>query len=81
MSSADVCLRSIGAVSEISCMSGCHFRPMLFRSGDCESTWEAMAETIRGGLSLTLSGFGFGMSCPGDDSSCYPVDADISVPI
>ncbi|QRW15933.1 glycoside hydrolase family 31 protein [Rhizoctonia solani] len=27
--------------------------------GDCESTWEAMAETLRGGLSLTLSGFGF----------------------
>jgi alpha-D-xyloside xylohydrolase len=27
--------------------------------GDCESTFEAMAETIRGGLSLTLSGFGF----------------------
>lgn len=27
--------------------------------GDCESTWEAMAETLRGGLSLTLSGFGY----------------------
>lgn len=27
--------------------------------GDCESTFEAMAETLRGGLSLTLSGFGF----------------------
>lgn len=27
--------------------------------GDCESTFEAMAESLRGGLSLTLSGFGF----------------------
>ncbi|CAN6596042.1 hypothetical protein TRVA0_001S02146 [Trichomonascus vanleenenianus] len=27
--------------------------------GDCESTFEAMAETVRGGLSLTTSGFGF----------------------
>jgi alpha-D-xyloside xylohydrolase len=27
--------------------------------GDCESTSEAMAETLRGGLSLGLSGFGF----------------------
>lgn len=27
--------------------------------GDCESTFESMAETLRGGLSLGLSGFGF----------------------
>ncbi|XP_006458460.1 hypothetical protein AGABI2DRAFT_183497 [Agaricus bisporus var. bisporus H97] len=27
--------------------------------GDCESTWEAMAEALRGLLSLTASGFGF----------------------
>lgn len=27
--------------------------------GDCESTYEAMAETLRGGLSLAVSGFGF----------------------
>ncbi|PIL23787.1 hypothetical protein GSI_13537 [Ganoderma sinense ZZ0214-1] len=27
--------------------------------GDCESTFEAMAETLRGGLSLTSSGFAF----------------------
>lgn len=27
--------------------------------GDCESTFPAMAETIRGGMSLSLSGFGF----------------------
>ncbi|EED84172.1 hypothetical protein POSPLDRAFT_107258 [Postia placenta Mad-698-R] len=27
--------------------------------GDCESTFEAMAETLRGGLSLTTSGFAF----------------------
>ena len=27
--------------------------------GDCESTFESMAETLRGGLSLAMSGFGF----------------------
>ena len=27
--------------------------------GDCESTFEAMSESLRGGLSLTLSGFGY----------------------
>lgn len=27
--------------------------------GDCESTYEAMAQSLRGGLSLTSSGFGF----------------------
>lgn len=27
--------------------------------GDCESTWAGMAQTLRGGLSLGLSGFGF----------------------
>ena len=27
--------------------------------GDCESTFESMAESLRGGLSLALSGFGF----------------------
>jgi alpha-D-xyloside xylohydrolase len=27
--------------------------------GDCESTFESMAEELRGGLSLSLSGFGF----------------------
>lgn len=27
--------------------------------GDCESTFESMAETLRGGLSLGLSGFGY----------------------
>jgi alpha-D-xyloside xylohydrolase len=27
--------------------------------GDCESSFEAMAETLRGGLSLAASGFGF----------------------
>ncbi|MFN8502514.1 alpha-xylosidase [Kouleothrix sp.] len=27
--------------------------------GDCDSTFEAMAESLRGGLSLSLSGFGF----------------------
>ncbi|MDC3415833.1 alpha-xylosidase [Aquibacillus salsiterrae] len=27
--------------------------------GDCDSTYEAMAESLRGGLSLTMSGFGY----------------------
>lgn len=27
--------------------------------GDCSATYESMAETLRGGLSLSLSGFGF----------------------
>ncbi|KAF9009360.1 glycosyl hydrolases family 31-domain-containing protein [Cyathus striatus] len=27
--------------------------------GDCESTWEAMGEALRGALSLTVSGFGY----------------------
>lgn len=27
--------------------------------GDCESTYEAMAESLRGGLSLTSSGFAY----------------------
>jgi len=31
----------------------------LHWGGDCESTFEAMAETLRGGLSLSMSGFGF----------------------
>jgi alpha-D-xyloside xylohydrolase len=31
----------------------------LHWGGDCESSFEAMAETLRGGLSLGLSGFGF----------------------
>jgi alpha-D-xyloside xylohydrolase len=31
----------------------------LHWGGDCESTFEAMAETLRGGLSLGLSGFGY----------------------
>jgi alpha-D-xyloside xylohydrolase len=31
----------------------------LHWGGDCESTFEAMAETLRGGLSLCLSGYGF----------------------
>nr|AGS51675.1 alpha-xylosidase [uncultured bacterium contig00026] len=31
----------------------------LHWGGDCESTFEAMAETLRGGLSLGICGFGF----------------------
>ncbi|WHT22736.1 alpha-xylosidase [Crossiella sp. CA-258035] len=37
---------------------GCQQFPVHW-GGDCESTFEAMAESLRGGLSLGLSGFGF----------------------
>jgi alpha-D-xyloside xylohydrolase len=39
--------------------TSCCQRFPLHWGGDCESTFEAMAETLRGGLSLCLSGFGF----------------------
>jgi len=38
--------------------AGCQKFPLHW-GGDCESTFEAMAETLRGGLSLGLCGFGF----------------------
>lgn len=41
-----------------SATAGCQQFPVHW-GGDCESSFEAMAETLRGGLSLTLSGFGF----------------------
>jgi alpha-D-xyloside xylohydrolase len=41
-----------------SATAGCQRFPLHW-GGDCESTFEAMAETLRGGLSLGLSGFGF----------------------
>jgi alpha-D-xyloside xylohydrolase len=41
-----------------SAAAGCQKFPLHW-GGDCESTFEAMAETLRGGLSLSLSGFGF----------------------
>jgi alpha-D-xyloside xylohydrolase len=41
-----------------SATTGCQRFPLHW-GGDCESTFEAMAETLRGGLSLSLSGFGF----------------------
>lgn len=37
---------------------GCQRFPVHW-GGDCWSTYEAMAESLRGGLSLTLSGFGY----------------------
>lgn len=37
---------------------GCQRFPIHW-GGDCESTWPAMAETLRGGLSLGLAGFAF----------------------
>jgi alpha-D-xyloside xylohydrolase len=41
-----------------SATTGCQKFPLHW-GGDCESTFEAMAETLRGGLSLGLCGFGF----------------------
>jgi len=41
-----------------SATAGCQRFPLHW-GGDCESTFEAMAETLRGGISLGLSGFGF----------------------
>ncbi len=41
-----------------SATAGCQQFPVHW-GGDCESTFAAMSETLRGGLSLGLSGFGF----------------------
>ena len=41
-----------------SATTGCQQFPVHW-GGDCSSTYESMWETIRGGLSLCLSGFGF----------------------
>lgn len=41
-----------------SATTGCQRFPVHW-GGDCESTFPAMAETLRGGLSLGLGGFGF----------------------
>jgi len=42
--------------------------------GDCESTFESMAESLRGGLSLSLSGFGFWSHDIGGFSGKPPAD-------
>lgn len=41
-----------------SATAGCQQFPVHW-GGDCESTFPAMAETLRGGLSLSVSGFGY----------------------
>jgi alpha-D-xyloside xylohydrolase len=41
-----------------SATAGCQQFPVHW-GGDCESSFESMAETLRGGLSLAMSGFGF----------------------
>ena len=63
--------------------------------GDCESTFESMAESLRGGLSLGLSGFGFwshdiggfegtpdagGVQALGRRSACSPRTAGCTAP-
>ncbi|MFS0638555.1 alpha-xylosidase [Mesobacillus foraminis] len=42
--------------------------------GDCDATYESMAESIRGGLSLGLSGFGFWSHDIGGFESTAPAD-------
>ncbi|MBN2984409.1 MULTISPECIES: alpha-xylosidase [Cohnella] len=42
--------------------------------GDCEATYESMAETLRGGLSLGLSGFGFWSHDIGGFEQSAPAD-------
>lgn len=39
--------------------------------GDCESTWEAMVEAMRGLLSLTASGFGYASHDIGGFEVCH----------
>jgi len=46
------------AVFARSATAGCQQFPVHW-GGDCSSTYESMAESLRGGLSLSLSGFGF----------------------
>ncbi|WP_077616728.1 alpha-xylosidase [Caenibacillus caldisaponilyticus] len=41
-----------------SATAGCQRFPVHW-GGDCEATYESMAESLRGGLSLAMSGFGF----------------------
>ncbi|MDR1443350.1 MAG: alpha-xylosidase [Treponema sp.] len=41
-----------------SAAAGCQKFPLHW-GGDCAATYESMAETLRGGLSLALTGFGF----------------------
>lgn len=47
-----------GCLFARSATSGSQTMPVHW-GGDCETTFEAMAETLRGGLSFGLSGFGF----------------------
>jgi alpha-D-xyloside xylohydrolase len=46
------------AVFARSATAGCQLFPVHW-GGDCDSKYESMAESLRGGLSLGLSGFGF----------------------
>jgi alpha-D-xyloside xylohydrolase len=50
--------RGSAVVFARSATAGCQRFPVHW-GGDCESTYEAMAESLRGGLSLSASGFGF----------------------
>jgi len=47
-----------GIVFARSAVPGCQSFPVHW-GGDCEATYEAMAESLRGGLSLSMGGFGF----------------------
>ncbi len=50
--------RGRAAVFARSATAGCQQYPVHW-GGDCTATFESMAESLRGGLSLSLSGFGF----------------------
>ncbi|UKZ82951.1 hypothetical protein TrVFT333_010751 [Trichoderma virens FT-333] len=55
--------------------AGCQRFPLQW-GGDCESTPEAMAESLRGGLSLGLCGFSFGVRLHGSNSYRVPWTID-----
>lgn len=71
-----------GAVFARSATAGGQRFPVHW-GGDCESTFEAMAETLRGGLSLACSGFAFWSHDIGGFEVCFccpiphvPIEAD-----
>lgn len=57
-----------------SATAGCQRFPVHW-GGDCESTFNGMAQTLRGGLSLTSSGFGFWSHDIGGFEGAFPDSA------
>lgn len=56
--------------------SGCQKFPIHW-GGDNESTFESMAGTLRGGLSMALSGFGYWSHDIGGFEGTLPENADV----